>query len=96
MGLQPIYQVAEKYELGKAIGEEQGDVEQLLAKPGYAVGQIMAVQGFGVDGMQVALLLLGYRQLEDGRFLRFAMDRAAARRAPNDRNGSRFCGWHFR
>jgi hypothetical protein len=44
--LQPIWQVEDKYHLGKLCGSEGGEAQtQVLAKPGYAVGKIESRAG---------------------------------------------------
>jgi SLA1 homology domain 1, SHD1 len=52
IGVQPIYQVADKYTLGHQLGLAEGRIEQALAKPGFAIGRIDALQGFGIDGIR--------------------------------------------
>jgi SLA1 Homology Domain 1 (SHD1) protein len=64
VGLQPIYQVAEKYELGRPIGREDGHVEQFLAKPGYAVGQLEGVEGGGADGIRLRFCRINKNSLK--------------------------------
>src|SRR5688572_5404967 len=53
VGVQPIYQVADKYRLGGQLGSADGRVEQVLAKPGYAVGRMDAQAGFSIDGLRL-------------------------------------------
>jgi len=64
VGLQPIYQVAAKYELGQSVGNEQGHVTQVLAKSGYAVGQIEGLDGFNVDGFRLRFCRLDANNLK--------------------------------
>jgi hypothetical protein len=52
--LQPIYQVAQRYVLGKVLGPAQGvDQMQLVARPGYAVGTIRIQSGLALNALQV-------------------------------------------
>jgi len=52
-GIQPIYQVGDRYQLGKAHGQPGGTIFQLLAPPGYGVGKIEADTGLVFDGLQI-------------------------------------------
>ncbi|MEX2317714.1 MAG: SHD1 domain-containing protein [Pirellulales bacterium] len=40
VGLQPIYQVSTKYQLGRVLGSNVGSAQDILAKPGFAVGRM--------------------------------------------------------
>ncbi|MBW3596985.1 MAG: hypothetical protein KY475_06885 [Planctomycetes bacterium] len=52
-GVQAIYQVGDRYALGEWRGEREGPKQQLLAPPGYAVGEIRVRQGLFVDAVQL-------------------------------------------
>ena len=60
--IQPIFQVGDAYVLGERVGREGGVVHQLLARPGYAVGDIQIHAGLVVNTLQ----LVFYRAAEGG------------------------------
>jgi hypothetical protein len=52
----PVYRVGDKESLGKQYGTDTSRVVRVVAKPGYAVGAIMAKAGLTVDGMSVTFM----------------------------------------
>jgi hypothetical protein len=53
VGVQPIYQVGEVYELGRPLGQMDATVSQLLAEPGFVVGRVDVRGGFSVDAIRL-------------------------------------------
>lgn len=61
--VQPIYQVGDKYVLGKRHGGRGGSARQLIARPGYAVGGVWVQHGIVVDSLKIAYYRVGGRRL---------------------------------
>ena len=54
--LQPIYQVEDKYELGKLCGSPGGAAQtEVLAKPGFAIGKIEARAGLVTNAVRLTI-----------------------------------------
>ena len=51
--IQPIYQLQDKYLLGKTHGKPGADIHQVIAKPGYAIGALHIRQGLVLNAVQV-------------------------------------------
>jgi hypothetical protein len=54
--IKPIYRVSEKEESGKQIGNGDGRVVKVVAKPGYAIGAVSIKAGLGLDGFSVTFM----------------------------------------
>ena len=62
--IQPIYQVADRYELGKLLGKPGGQPVLQLAKPGYAVGGVKIRNGLVLDALQFVFMKLNRTELD--------------------------------
>jgi hypothetical protein len=64
--LQPIYQVADQYQLGLWCGMPSGMERVLLAKPGYVIGRVNVRAGLVVDAIQVQFIQVRGGRLNAG------------------------------
>jgi hypothetical protein len=62
--VQPIYQVGTGYVFGERHGKPGGREEQLLAKPGYAVGAIHARAGLVLNAVQISFYRINGTRLD--------------------------------
>jgi hypothetical protein len=51
--IQPIYQVGDRYEIGKRHGKSGGTMSTVLARPGYAIGGLNVRSGLVLNAVQV-------------------------------------------
>jgi hypothetical protein len=56
--VQPVYQLEDRYELGKRHGSPGGNEVQVLAKPGYAVGGLRIRSGLVLNALQLVFMRL--------------------------------------
>jgi HEAT repeat protein len=64
--VQGIYRGEEGLTTGQTYGRPRGNPKELLAKPGYAVGAIVAKGGARVDGLKVVFMRVGDKGLQPG------------------------------
>lgn len=64
LAIQPIYQVEDRYVLGKRLGRDGGELHQWIAPPGFAVGEIWADQGLVVHRLQLRYQLVAGAELD--------------------------------
>ena len=62
--VQPIYQIGNKYVLGQRHGTAGGREQELLAKPGYAVGAMHARAGIVVNALQLVFYRIDAERLD--------------------------------
>jgi hypothetical protein len=62
--LQPIYQIEDRYALGTRLGPETGIAEEVIARPGYAIGAIHIKQSLVFNGIQFV-----FYRYEDGKLI---------------------------
>ncbi len=50
-GFQPVYQVGDEYEIGEICGNKRASMEEIIARPGYAVGALEFQRGLVINSM---------------------------------------------